>query len=70
LNSHVEVVAPNGLTAHSNIRRIMAWETASVVKWSKFLATDPEIRVRFPALPDFLRSSGFLTGSVQHHEYN
>jgi hypothetical protein len=24
--------------------------------WSEFLATDPEVRVRFPALPDFLRS--------------
>jgi hypothetical protein len=26
--------------------------TASVVKWSEFLATDPEARVRFPALPE------------------
>jgi hypothetical protein len=26
-------------------------ETASVVWWSEFLATDPEARVRFPALP-------------------
>jgi hypothetical protein len=25
--------------------------------WSEFLATDPEVRVQFPALPDFLRSS-------------
>jgi hypothetical protein len=25
--------------------------TASVVYWSEFLATDPEARVRFPALP-------------------
>jgi hypothetical protein len=25
--------------------------TASVVWWSEFLATDPEVRVRFPALP-------------------
>jgi hypothetical protein len=32
--------------------------TASVVQWSEFLATDPEVRVRLPALPDFLRSSG------------
>jgi hypothetical protein len=29
--------------------------TASVVEWSEFLATDPEARVRFPALPDFLK---------------
>jgi hypothetical protein len=26
--------------------------TASVVQWSEFLATDPEARVRFPALPE------------------
>jgi hypothetical protein len=26
--------------------------TASVVLWSEFLATDPEARVRFPALPE------------------
>jgi hypothetical protein len=26
--------------------------TASVVWWSQFLATDPEARVRFPALPE------------------
>jgi hypothetical protein len=38
--------------------------------WSKFLATDPEVRIRFPALPDFLRSSGSGTGSTQPCEYN
>jgi hypothetical protein len=32
--------------------------TASVVCWSEFLATYPEVRVRFSALPDILRSSG------------
>jgi hypothetical protein len=37
---------------------------------SEFLATDPEIRVRFPALPYFLRSSGSGTGSTQPREYN
>jgi hypothetical protein len=31
-----------------------------VVQWSEFLATDPEVRVRFRALSDFLRSSGGL----------
>jgi hypothetical protein len=30
--------------------------------------TDPETRVRFPALPDFLRSSGSGTGSTQPRE--
>jgi hypothetical protein len=39
--------------------------TASVVLWSEFLTADPEVRVRFPALPDFLRSSGSGTGSTQ-----
>jgi hypothetical protein len=30
--------------------------TASVAKWSEFLATDPDARVRFPVLPE--KSSG------------
>jgi hypothetical protein len=30
--------------------------TVSVVSWSEFLATVLEVRVRFPAIPDFLRS--------------
>jgi hypothetical protein len=34
------------------------------------LATDPEVRVRFPALPDFLRNSGSGMGSTQPREYN
>jgi hypothetical protein len=33
-------------------------------QWPEFLATDPEVRVRFLALPDFLRSSGSGTGST------
>jgi hypothetical protein len=31
-------------------------------------ATDPEVQVRFPALSDFLRSSGSGTGSIQRRE--
>jgi hypothetical protein len=40
--------------------------------WSsgQFLATDPEIRVRFPELPHFLRSSGSEMGSPQPRGYN
>jgi hypothetical protein len=44
--------------------------TASVVWWSEFLATDPEVRVLFPALQDCLRSSGSGTGTTQPREYN
>jgi hypothetical protein len=36
----------------------------------QFLAADPKFRVRFPVLPDFLRSSGSGTGSTQPLEYN
>jgi hypothetical protein len=36
----------------------------------EFLATDPEVRVRFPALPLSLRSTGSGTGSTQPREYN
>jgi hypothetical protein len=43
--------------------------TASVVQCSEFLTTDPGVRVRLPALPDFLRSSGSGTGSTQSREY-
>jgi hypothetical protein len=37
---------------------------------SEFLATHPEARVRFPALPDFLRSCVSGTASNQPLEYN
>jgi hypothetical protein len=33
---------------------------ASVVQWPEFLATDSEVRVRFPAPQDFLKSSVWL----------
>jgi hypothetical protein len=33
-----------------------------MVKWSEFLATDPEVRVQLPALPDFLRNNRSGTG--------
>jgi hypothetical protein len=40
--------------------------------WSSgqsYRATDPDVRVRFPLLPDFLRSNGSGTGSTQPREY-
>jgi hypothetical protein len=48
--------------------KLLLSATASVVQWSEFLATDPEARVRFPALPK--KSSGSGTGSTQPREYN
>jgi hypothetical protein len=41
-----------------NYELIVRSATASVVQWPEVLATDPEARVRFPAIADFLRSSG------------
>jgi hypothetical protein len=41
-----------------------------VVWSSEFLTTDTEVRVWFPALPDFLRSSGCGMGSTRPREYN
>jgi hypothetical protein len=38
--------------------------------WSEFQTADPGVRVRFPALPDFHRSSGSGTGSTQPRENN
>jgi hypothetical protein len=44
----------------SSFRRL----STSVVKWSEFLAIDPEVRVQFLALPDFLRNTGYGTGPL------
>jgi hypothetical protein len=41
-----------------------------LLKDSGLVVTDQEVRVRFPALPVFLRSSGSGTGSTQNREYN
>jgi hypothetical protein len=38
--------------------------TASVVWWSEFLATDPEARVRFPALPEKKNVVGLERGAL------
>jgi hypothetical protein len=39
-------------------------QTASVVWWSEFLATDPEARVRFQALPGKKRVVGLERGAL------
>jgi hypothetical protein len=47
---------------------VYSFLTASVVYCQEFLATNSEVWVRFPALPDFMRSSGSGTGSTQPRE--
>jgi hypothetical protein len=47
---------------------LIFWRTIYTSKVREFLATDPEVQVRFPALLDFLRSSGSGTGSTQPRE--
>jgi hypothetical protein len=37
-------------------------ERLSLVYSSEFLAIDAEVRVRFPTIPDFVSSSGSVTG--------
>jgi hypothetical protein len=47
-------------------------EKSSPPLWSSghSMSTDPEVRVRFSALPDFVRSIESGTGSTQPREYN
>jgi hypothetical protein len=55
----------------SSSSKIQNGHLASTVLRELFTrATDPEVRVRVPALPDFLRSSGSETGPTQPREYN
>jgi hypothetical protein len=53
-------------STHTDSMLISEKEKRPISKQNKLLTTDPEVRVRFPALPDFLRSSGSGTGSTQH----
>jgi hypothetical protein len=55
--------------SQSIIQNVWYSGTASVVYWSEFLATDPEARARFQALPE-KKSNGSGTGSTQPREYN
>jgi hypothetical protein len=57
-------------TATNNFVKNNLLLTAFVVYRLEFLATDPEVQVRFPALTDFLRSSGSGTGYTQPCEHN
>jgi hypothetical protein len=46
------------------------WSIVYVVNGQSSWQQIQRFRVRFPALPDFLRSSGSGMGSIQHREYN
>jgi hypothetical protein len=50
----------------------LGYSRASQPLWSsgQVPGYSPEVPVRFPVLPDFLRSSGSSTGSTQPREYN
>jgi hypothetical protein len=50
---------------YTNIINALINTAKRLVYWSEFLATEPEGRLRFPTLPDFLTSSGPGTGSTQ-----
>jgi hypothetical protein len=41
-----------------------------ICDWSERLATDPEVPSSIPALPDFLKSSGYEIGYTQPRECN
>jgi hypothetical protein len=53
-----------GLESRSSIEELL--ETGHLCG---LVVKDPEVQVRFPALPEFLRSSGFGAGSTQPHGY-
>jgi hypothetical protein len=63
-------VSACGRALGDSMHRFFLLLTASVVQCSEFVATDPEVRVRFQVPPHFLRSSGSGTGSTQPREYN
>jgi hypothetical protein len=50
-HNHIDLRNIKSLVFVMEIYYISSEGTASVVYWSEFLATDPEARVRFPALP-------------------
>jgi hypothetical protein len=61
------VISVCELSAHSHIQLHIFSITIDKKDNSEFLATDPEARVRFPALQKSGRSG---TGSTQPREYN
>jgi hypothetical protein len=49
---------------------LIVLETASVVSWSEFLATGPEVPGSIPGTTRFSEIDGSGTGSTQLREYN
>jgi hypothetical protein len=49
---------------------VLYWRPPLWSSGQEFLVIDPEVRVRFPALPDFMRSSEPETRSTRPHECN
>jgi hypothetical protein len=66
----LQLLCTNVWSAPSIISRSLLFHCLSGRAVRDFLSTDPEIRVRFLALPDFLRSSGSGTESTQPRQYN
>jgi hypothetical protein len=69
-HQRAQLLCPRFKTQHLRIRYYNVVAVASVVQWSEFMATDPKVRVRLPALQDFLISSRSGTGSTESREYN
>jgi hypothetical protein len=70
IECHFVAAKPFFLASHTQafyICSYLNYTIVSVVYWSEFLATDPEVWVQFLVLPDFLSGSG--TGSTQPCEY-
>jgi hypothetical protein len=61
---------PRGRWVDTAIYLIILYDGLRLWSSGQFLATDTEVRVRFPALPDVLISSESGTGSTRPREYN
>jgi hypothetical protein len=73
LLTRYKFAAPSGGRHYKLCQSILAWNKNIAERLGglvvEFLATDPNDRVRFQVLPDFLRSSGSGTGFTQPREY-
>jgi hypothetical protein len=56
------------ISGFENFEKVLQTGGSTIWSAGQFLDTDPEVLVRFPALPDFLRSGGYGTGFTQPRE--